>query len=235
LTADADSLGPPGLFVSGTPEPWPLPRGRHRLPFQVVAENQRGRLLVGIGNALAEHGYAALTIKHIIEEAGVSRATFYGNFDDKRDCVLAAYRDTFERLVALIMRACATEREWPLKARAAISAGLAYMAAEPGTARLLTLGGVASDTAIVRGVVDSNAHLVTLLRDGRRHTTFGPVLPDLVEEGLIGGLLAILGARVLDGRLASLPDLGPELVQLLLTPYVGLHEAALVAGATEHA
>jgi AcrR family transcriptional regulator len=235
LTADADSLGPPGPLAAGTPEPWPLPRGRHRLPFQVVAENQRQRLLLGIGNALAEHGYAALTIKHIIEEAGVSRATFYGNFDDKRDCVLAAHRDAFERLVVVVMRACATEREWPRRARAALSAALAFMDAEPGVARLLTLNTVAGDTVIVREVLDSNAHLVTLLRDGRRHTPFGPLLPDLVEEGLIGGLLAILGARVVDGRVESLLDLGPELVQLLLTPYVGLHEAARVAGATEQA
>ncbi len=73
-------------------------------------ENQRRRLIAGTARALAEQGYAALTVKHVIEAAGVSRATFYANFDNKRECVLAAHRDTFERLVALILRACATER-----------------------------------------------------------------------------------------------------------------------------
>jgi AcrR family transcriptional regulator len=173
------SARPPRPPAAGDPEPPPLPRGRHRLPFQVVVENQRRRLLAGAGRSLAEHGYAALTVKHIIEAAGVSRTTFYANFDDKRDCIIAAHRDAFERLVTLIMRSCSTEREWPHKARAAVSASLAFMAAEPGAARLLTLNAVASDTTVARAVVDSNAHLATLLRDGRRHTPFGPSLPDL--------------------------------------------------------
>jgi AcrR family transcriptional regulator len=235
LTTDADSSGPPGPLAAGNPEPWSLPRGRHRLPSQVVTENQHRRLLSGAGRALTESGWATLTVKDIIEAAGVSRTTFYANFTDKRDCVLAAHRDAFERLVALIMRACATEREWPRKARAALSASLALMAAEPGAARLLTLSAVTADTTIGRHVRDSNAHLVTLLRDGRRHTPFGALLPDLVEEGLIGGLLGILGTRVVAGDKGALTALEPELVQLLLTPYIGLHEAALVAGEVESA
>jgi AcrR family transcriptional regulator len=229
LTAGAENPGPPGPRPAGAPEPPPLPRGRHRLPFEFVVENQRRRLLTGAARALGEQGYAALTIKHIIATAGVSRTTFYANFDDKRDCIFAAHRDAFERLVALIMRACATEREWPQKVRAAVSASLALMDTEPGVARLITLNALASDTMIARGVVDSNAHLVTLLRDGRRHTPFGPLLPDLAEEGLIGGLLTILGARVLAGEEGTLAELEPEIVWLLLTPYLGLEEARRVA------
>src|ERR1700733_6706511 len=110
---------------ASNPSP-PLPRGRHRLPFEVVVENQRRRLLAGAARALAEQGYAALTVKHVIEAAGVSRTTFYANFDDKRDCVLAAHRDVFERLLALLLRACATERDWPRKVRAAVAALFAF-------------------------------------------------------------------------------------------------------------
>jgi AcrR family transcriptional regulator len=223
------SSQPPRPSPQDSPDPSPLPRGRHRLPFEFVVENQRRRLLTGVATALAEQGYAALTVKHVIEAAGVSRTAFYANFDNKRDCVLAAHRDAFERLVALIMRACATEREWPQKARAALAALLAFMSAEPGAARLLTLSPVAADRPIGQHVRDCNAHLATLLRDGRRHTLFGPSLPDLVEEGLIGGLLGILGARVLAGAESTLTELEPELLQLLLTPYIGLDEAAQMA------
>jgi AcrR family transcriptional regulator len=230
LTADADNPRPPGPIAPGVPGAPPLPRGRHRLPFEFVVENQRRRLLAGAGRALAEHGYAALTVQGIIEAAGVSRTTFYANFEDRRDCVLAAHRDAFERLVALIMRACATEREWPDKARAALSASLAFISAEPSAARLLTLSPVAADRALGQHVRDSNAHLATLLRDARRHTPFGALLPDLVEEGLIGGILALLGARVLAGGADTLTELEPQLLQFLLTPYVGLEEARRIAG-----
>jgi AcrR family transcriptional regulator len=197
----------------------------------VVVANQRQRLLAGAGRALAEQGYAALTVKHVIEAAGVSRVTFYTNFDNKRECVLLAHRDAFERLLALITRACAGEREWPHKVRAAIAAAFDFIAAEPGAARLLTLKAGATEATLARQALDSDALLATLLRDGRSQTPRGPGLPDLTEEALIGALSAIVGRCLLEGGETKLAKLEPELLQLVLTPYVGAGEAARVAGA----
>jgi AcrR family transcriptional regulator len=221
---------PPSPARSGDPDSsWPLPRGRHRLPFQVVMENQRQRLIVGTAKALATHGYAELTVKHVIEAAGVSRSTFYANFDNKRDCVLAAHRDVFERLLALLLRACATERDWPLKIKAAIGAVFVFIAKAPDEARLLTLDALATDLTIARQVIDSNLHLAALLRDGRRHIPLGDALPHLTEEGLVGAVSAIVGGRLLEGGVEGLDRLEPELVQLVLTPYIGVREAARIA------
>lgn len=194
-----------------------------------MVENQRRRLIIGAARALATHGYAEFSVKHVIEVAGVSRTTFYANFDNKRDCVLAAHRDVFERLLALILRACAAERDWPLKVRAAIGAVFAFATEAPDEARLLTLDALATDLTIARQVLDSNAHLAALLRDGRRHTRLGDALPDLTEEGLIGAVSAIVGGRLLEGGVEGLDGLQPELVQLVLTPYIGVPEAARVA------
>jgi AcrR family transcriptional regulator len=213
---------------ASNPSP-PLPRGRHRLPFEVVVENQRRRLLAGAARALAEQGYAALTVKHVIEAAGVSRTTFYANFDDKRDCVLAAHRDVFERLLALLLRACATERDWPRKVRAAVAALFAFAEEAPDEVRLLTLDALATDLTVARQVADSNAHLAALLREGRRHAPLGDDLPDLTEQALIGAVSAVIAGRLLDPGARELRDLEPEVVQLVLTPYVGTEEAARVA------
>jgi AcrR family transcriptional regulator len=207
----------------------PLPRGRHRLPFEVVVANQRRRLFAGIARALAEQGYAELTVKHVIEAAGVSRTTFYANFDNKRDCVLAAHQDVFERLLALLLRACATERDWPQKTRASLAALFAFAEEAPDELRLLTLDALATDLTIARQVVDSNAHLAALLREGRRHTPLGDALPDLTEEALVGAVSAVLTGRLLETGSQGLRDLEPEVVQLILTPYIGGREAARVA------
>jgi AcrR family transcriptional regulator len=223
----------PAPSPADSPEPPPLPRGRHRLPFEYVVANQRARLLGGVATALAERGYAELTVKHVIDAAGVSRTTFYANFDNRQGAVLAAHRDAFERLLSAIVGACASEREWPLKVRAAIAATFTLFAEQPATARLLTLNSVAVDTAIARQVGDSNAHLAALLRDGRRHTPYGPGLPDLVEEGLIGAFAGILGARLLERGVGGLVGLEPEVLQLVLTPYLGVHEAARMAAGSE--
>ena len=219
----------PRPTASDDPDLPPLPRGRHRLPFEFVVENQRRRLIAGVSRALAEQGYAELTVKHVIEAAGLSRATFYANFDNKRDCVLAAHRDVFERLLALLLRACATERDWPRKAKAAIAALFAFAGEAPDEVRLLMLDALATDLTIARQVADSNAHFAALLREGRRHTPLGDALPDLTEEALIGAVSSILAGRLLEGGVESLDGLEPELVQLVLTPYVGAQEATQVA------
>jgi AcrR family transcriptional regulator len=192
-------------------------------------ENQRQRLIAGAARALAIHGYAELSVRHVIATAGVSRNTFYANFDNKRDCVLAAHRDAFERLLALILRACAAERDWPQKVRASIATVFAFATEAPDEARLLTLDALATDMTIARQVIDSNAHLAALLRDGRRHSPLGSELPDLTEEALIGAVSAIVGGRLLEGGVEGLDGLEPELVQLVLTPYVGMEEAGRVA------
>jgi AcrR family transcriptional regulator len=215
--------------AAGGDSDWQLPRGRHRLPFQVVVDKQRRRLLTGVGTALAEQDYAALTVKHVIAAAGVSRRTFYAYYDNKQGAVLVAHRDAFERLLSAIVGACASEREWPLKVRAAIAATFALLAEQPGTARLLTLGPMAADPTIGQQVRDSNAHLAALLRDGRRQTPYGPTLPGLVEEGLIGAASTVLGRCLLDPGVEGLRSLEPEVLQILLTPYVGMQEAARVA------
>ncbi len=63
---------PPGLHR--------LPPGRHGLPRDFVAQNQRDRLAAGTIAAVAERGYNETTIGDIAAAAGVSRRTFYVYF-----------------------------------------------------------------------------------------------------------------------------------------------------------
>src|SRR3982750_3956300 len=78
-----------------TPEDPPelarLPPGRHGLPREFVAHNQRERLIAGLAEAVAENGYAGTTIAHITRHAAVSRRTFYEHFNSKDECFVAAY------------------------------------------------------------------------------------------------------------------------------------------------
>ena len=81
-------------------ERWRPPRGRHRLPPEVVARSQRERLLEAAVRVVAAKGYAATTVGDLTKEAGVSRTTFYELFEDKEACFLAAYDNAVEALVA---------------------------------------------------------------------------------------------------------------------------------------
>src|SRR5690349_14658926 len=80
------------------PELARLPPGRHGLPREFVAHNQRERLIAGLAEAVAEHGYSGTTIAHITSHAAVSRRTFYEHFASKDECFIAAYDSVMEQL-----------------------------------------------------------------------------------------------------------------------------------------
>ena len=82
-----------------------LPRGRHGLSREEVAETQRRRMTDAMGTVMAEQGYADTSVADIIRLAGVSRETFYQQFRSKLDCFLAAFDAAAVELFAPIRAA----------------------------------------------------------------------------------------------------------------------------------
>jgi AcrR family transcriptional regulator len=208
---------------------WDLPRGRHGLPRQVVVDHQRERLLGAVAEALAAHGYAGLTVERVLEIAGVSRTTFYANFADKEEAVEASMEVAFERFLALLLRACAAQKEWPLKVKVAIGASLDFAAASPAQAQLFDLDGLTANRQIARRATDTKDHLASLLSAGRRYSERGAALPTLTEQAIVAALAGAVSTRLLGGEAKRLPELAPQLVQFALLPYLGQAEAARVA------
>jgi AcrR family transcriptional regulator len=208
---------------------WQLPRGPHKLPREVVVDHQRQRLLAGAAAALAEHGYGWMSVENVIERAGVSRTTFYENFDNKRECVLAAHEQALDRFLGELSRACASGSDWPDKVKAGVAATVAFATRSPDEARLLILDSVAAEPDLVSRVLASNDLLVGLLRGGREQCPEARSLPQLTERALIGAASSVIGTRLLSDHADSLPQLEPQLAQLLLIPYLGVEEARRAA------
>jgi AcrR family transcriptional regulator len=208
---------------------WQLPRGPHGLPREVVVDHQRQRLLAGAAAALAERGYAELSVEQIITKAGVSRTTFYEQFDNKRECLLIAHEQAFDRLTGELVRACAGQPEWPTKVVAAIAATIVFATRAPQQAQLLVLEFLAADPVLAERALASNDFLVGLLRNGREQCPQAAALPELTERALIGATVSVIGHRLLCGQADQLPALAPQLIHLILIPYVGNEEAARIA------
>ncbi len=120
----------------------PLPRGRHKLPREVVAQSQRERLIAAFTELVYEEGFAKASVARIAKRAGVSSADFYKHFKAKDDCFLAAYDDAVERIRARVLAACAEGEDWPAAVRAALAALLGTLAADPAQARLVLVEGL---------------------------------------------------------------------------------------------
>jgi AcrR family transcriptional regulator len=90
-----------------------LPRGRNAAPRQIVWESQRERLLGAMADAVAEKGYANVAVADVIERAGVSRKTFYEQFENKQECFLTAYDAGVDLMMETIDEAIAATGEDP--------------------------------------------------------------------------------------------------------------------------
>ena len=73
------------------------------------------------------------------------------------------------------------------------------------------------------------------LRPGPTEAPAGLPIPALAAETAIGGAYEVVYSAVLQGRTAELPVLLPELLQIVLLPFVGAHAAAAEAAAVARA
>lgn len=209
-----------------------LPKGRHGLPPEFVAHNQRERLIASFTAVVAESGYEDTTITAITEGAGVSSGTFYKYFETIEDCYAAAFDAALERFGEVLVSAYDSEQEWPLRFRAALAAWLDFLVADPEVARLLTAEPFVAGPAIAERYKEAIDRSTPYLRAGRELRPAGAEpLPETTERGLLGAINSLISRQIKAGRADSLGDLLPDLVQFALTPYLGAAEARRVASA----
>jgi AcrR family transcriptional regulator len=213
------------------PELARLPPGRHGLPREFVAHNQRERLIAGIAEAIAENGYAGTTIAHITRHAAVSRRTFYEHFESKDECFVAAYDTVMAELRERVSQAFEEEEDWPHAVKAGIGAMLLFLAAEPNLARLCMVEALVAGPVVVERYDSAIQSFVPYFQSGRegRSPEVLSRLSPTTEEALVGGMMSLISRRIIAGKTAELESLLPDLVEFTLTPYLGSAEAATVA------
>ena len=202
------------LIVSSAPEiPAVLPRGPHGLAREVVAASQRGRLLTGITEAVAEKGYGAVSVADVIARAGVSRKTFYVHFRDKLECFLAAYDFGVGVLLDTVRAAGTGETDVLALVRARIRAYLAALAAEPAFARTFLIEVRAAGPEALERQRAVHEQFAALGHEFAREMGVPESSHDL-HLAVVGATNELVTAWVHDGRAAELPALEDTLLHI---------------------
>jgi AcrR family transcriptional regulator len=202
-----------------------LPRGRHGLPREFVAQNQRERLLAALTECLQEGGYDGATVSTIGKRAGVSKSDFYKQFESKDACFIAAYDDAVKRIREQVVAACAEADDWAIGVLAALAALLELLAAEPAQAGLVLVEGLRAGRGVYDRYQEALQSFVPLLRDGAPAPSGAGSPPEATDEAVVGGIASLLARRALAGETGRLEELLPEIAEFALTPYVGATEA----------
>jgi hypothetical protein len=140
-----------------------------------------------------------------------------------------AFESAFAHLQIRVETACASEADWPTAVAAGIRAALAYAAAEPAAAQVLTNDAMAEGKAGFARYDRMIEHFAEGLLPGRAERPDGERLPRITEKTMVGGVAMLIAQRLNFGRHKELPALASEAAQFVLTPYLGAADARQVA------
>jgi AcrR family transcriptional regulator len=180
-----------------------------------------------MSDAVAEHGYAETSIADVIARAGVSRKTFYQQFDGKDECFAVAYGQEMDRLLEVTLSAFEAEGPpWARRLRAGLTALCGALAGNPAMARMCFLEGLNAGPITAARRREALEGLLPLFEAAPSDALGDSPFGDSLRMGRIGDLSEMLRHEIAAGAGPTLPRLVPELTYLLALPFLGPERAA---------
>jgi AcrR family transcriptional regulator len=204
-----------------------------------VVEMQRRRLMLAVVELVGENGLEAATVGRICEQAGVSRRTFYELFEDREGCLLAAFDSQLERLGESIRPVFDSAGRWRERVRRALVVLLEQFDADPNVACFCLIETPRAGPRMIERRTRVLDGLVAGVEEGRGEARAGNEPPLLTGQGIVGGALSVIHARLLadrhpaeyprprvpDARTRPLVDLVGPLMAMIVHPYLGASAA----------
>jgi AcrR family transcriptional regulator len=177
-----------------------------------VGRHQRTRLYGAMIESVAQRGYTATTVAHVIALAGVSRRAFYEQFANKEECFLATYDIVMARAKKRMTDAWLAERGWANRLHASCQALLDDCTENANGMHLvlvdaLGVGAKARDRLLV-----GMAAYERVVATGFSLAPDGVVLPPLVPRAIVGGVRHVVYNRLREGREREVARLTDELL-----------------------
>jgi AcrR family transcriptional regulator len=186
-----------------------------------VSEIQRARIVAGMIAIVSEQGVEHASVARVVARSGVSRRTFYELFVDREECFIAAFDQCVQRIATVVLPAYRDPSKWRERVRAGLAALLGLLDREPAVARLVVVEVLGAGHGALERRRRGIAQVIALVDREGREAIAGEGPPPLTPEGLVGGVLSLIHARIVDGGDAPLLDLLGPLMAMIVLPYLG--------------
>ncbi len=199
-----------------------LPLGAPRVQ---VDEIQRSRLLVAAAAVIDELGYEQTSVARITMRARVSRRTFYDLFGNREACLVALLDEVAGRVERELAVAGLEGLAWRERVRGGLWTILSFLDREPVLARICVVQALHGGPGVLERREEILARLAEILDEGRREGSRGEECTLVTAEGLVGGALGVVYARLRGGDPRPLTGLLDELMGMIALQYLGSRAA----------
>lgn len=219
-----------GIGYHAPPEPLRRPRRRADRGAAPLADASvaRERLVTAVTETVAERGYPEATIIEIAERASASLSTFYGNFENKEEALLAALERERVQSLAASSAAFDAETDRPAAVRAALDALFGFFAAEPAAASVAI---VEAFTAGPAGLESGDQTIRGLHPFLRPAVEPAQGVEPLVTEAVANAVYSLAYCQIRRDRTEQMRELTPTATFVALEPLLGAAGACAVANA----
>jgi AcrR family transcriptional regulator/DNA-binding MarR family transcriptional regulator len=170
---------------------------------------------------VAEHGYAGSSATLVVARARASRKTFYEHFENCEDCFLAAFEYALEVVAQVAAPAYERDGRWSERMRGALEALLGFLDADRAIASLLFLEAPSAGPAVQERRTRAVESLQAFVEEGRSQARADRTPPPLTAETVVGGVIAVIQARLACPRPPRLMTLVNPLMGVIVFPYLG--------------
>jgi AcrR family transcriptional regulator len=191
-----------------------------------VSEVQRTRLIAAAVEVVGEHGYSGMTVARVTSRAGVSRRTFYDLFSDREDCFGTVFEEAVEHASLVARDAASRGDSWQERLRCGLTGLLGLFTDEPMLGSLVVVDALAAGPKVLERRARALARLSEVVDEGRSQIGPGHGPAPLTAEGVVGAVLAVVHARLLESDRRALVELLNPLMSMIVLPYLGQAAAA---------
>jgi AcrR family transcriptional regulator len=216
-------------WLSYPPPPGPLDSQRKRRPTQLRTFEERqaldspaDRVLRALAATVAEKGYPSATVAEIVDRASTSQRTFYENFANKEEALLAALDSGSAQMLANTLPAFRRAQDWQNAVRMAYEEMFSFGFEEPEYSRLGAVEMYAAGKRALETRDTIMEGLEALLAPGYE---LAPDTPPIAAEAIGGAIYALVYDQVKAKGPESLPELVPMATYMTLAPFLGAAEA----------
>ena len=176
-------------------------------------------MLRAVAEAVAEKGYARVTVADVISRAGVSREAFYEHFSDKEECFIAALDEGARVLHEILAAVVAGGAGDPVeRLDRVLKAYLNTLAGEPAFAKAILIDAYGAGSRAIVQRIELQRRFIDLVVE-----LFDSSDPDspgrFACEALVASVSSMVTVRVGSGRLEELPALREPIMALVRGVY----------------